>query len=142
MKLNRLLLFAALPFAGIVSCESAENGASSSIPEDAIILPASQGKYDFSKLKMEKLGRGVIAVRRNKDEVFVTWRYLSSDPVDVAFNVYRDGNRVNVTPVTIGSFYIDRNPGGGTYTVKPVVNGREKEEKNAAFTLPDKAPEG
>ena len=101
MKLNRLLLFAALPFAGIVSCESAENGASSSIPEDAIILPASQGKYDFSKLKMEKLGRGVIAVRRNKDEVFVTWRYLSSDPVDVAFNVYRDGNRVNVTPVTI-----------------------------------------
>ena len=67
MKLNRLLLFAALPLAGLVSCESAGTGASS-IPEDALVLPASQGKYDFSKLKMEKLGRGVIAVRRNKDD--------------------------------------------------------------------------
>ena len=36
-------------------------------------------KYDFSKLKMEKLGRGVIAVRQNADEVFVTWRYLSKE---------------------------------------------------------------
>ena len=42
----------------------------------------------------------------------------------------------------VPTVYIDRNPGGGTYTVKPVVNGREKDEKNAAFTLPDKAPEG
>ena len=90
MKLNRLLLLAALPFAGLVSCDSARE-TPSAIPSDAVILPASQGKYDLSKLRMEKLGRGVIAVRRNKDEVFVSWRYLSSDPAGVAFNVYRDG---------------------------------------------------
>ena len=30
-------------------------------------------KYDFTKLKREKLGRGVIAVRMNSDEVFVTF---------------------------------------------------------------------
>ena len=141
MKLNRLLLLAALPFAGLVSCDSARE-TPSAIPSDAVILPASQGKYDLSKLKTEKLGRGVIAVRRNKDEVFVSWRYLSSDPAGVAFNVYRDGQRVNPTPVSLTTFYIDSNMGGGTYSVKPVVNGREKDERSAAFTLPDNAPEG
>ena len=141
MKLNRLLPLAVLLSAGLVSCDSARETASA-IPSDAVILPASQGKYDLSKLKMEKLGRGVIAVRRNKDEVYVSWRYLSNDPADIAFNVYRDGRRVNPTPVSLTTFYIDRNPRGGTYSVKPVVNGREKDEKSASFTLPDRAPEG
>ena len=141
MNLNRLFLLAALPLAGLASCDSSRP-ADSAIPENAVILPASQGQYDFSKLKMEKLGRGLIAVRRNKDEVFVTWRYLSSDPANIAFNVYRDGQRINPTPVSLTTFYIDSNKGGGTYTVKPVVNGREIDEKRASFTLPDKAPEG
>ena len=144
MKLNRLLLLAVLPFAGLVSCDSRRAGnTASAVPENAIVLPASQGKYDLSRLKMEKLGRGLIAVRRNKDEVFVSWRYLSSDPADIAFNVYRDGQRINPTPVSLTTFYIDRNPVGGMYSVKPVVNGREKDEQSASsFTLPNKAPEG
>ena len=109
MKLNRLFLLAVLPLAGLASCDSSRTqNAASAIPENAVVLPASQGKYDFSKLKMEKLGRGLIAVRRNKDEVFVTWRYLSSDPADVAFNVYRDGQRINPTPVSLTTFLLIR----------------------------------
>ena len=143
MKLNRLLLLAALPFAGLASCDSSRHGNAAAIPEDAVVLPASQGKYDFSKLRTEKLGRGLIAIRRNKDEVFVTWSYLSSDPADVTFNVYRDGQRINPSPVSLVSYFIDRNPGGGTYAVKPVVNGREKgDAQSASFVLPDRAPEG
>ena len=48
-------------------------------------------KYDFTKLKREKLGRGVIAIRQDAENVFVTWRYLSKDPRNTSFNVYRDG---------------------------------------------------
>ena len=44
-------------------------------------------KYDFTKLKMEKLGRGVIAIRQDADCVFVTWRYQSKDPRNTSFNV-------------------------------------------------------
>ena len=78
-------------------------------------------KYDFTKLKMEKLGRGVIAVRQSADEVFVTWRYLSKDARNVAFNVYRDGKKLNEYPVSEATCFVDRNKGGGGFT-KTVSN--------------------
>ena len=74
-------------------------------------------KYDFAKLKMEKLGRGVIAIRQNADEVFVTWRYLSKDPRNVMFDVYRDGKKLNSEPVTEATFFVDKNAGGGAYAL-------------------------
>ena len=42
----------------------------------------AQPNYDFTKLKREHLGRGVIAIRENPSTVVVSWRYLSSDPMD------------------------------------------------------------
>ena len=47
---------------------------------DATDAPA----YDYSKLQKEKLGRGVVAIRENQSEVVVSWRYLSSDPVNTS----------------------------------------------------------
>ena len=98
--------------------------------------------YDFSKLKMEKLGRGVIAIRQNAEEVFVTWRYLSKDPMNTAFNVYRDGRKVNAEAVAEVTYFIDENKGGGAYAVKPVVDGKELDEPSAAYQLPENAPAG
>ncbi|MBR4254055.1 MAG: rhamnogalacturonan lyase [Lentisphaeria bacterium] len=98
--------------------------------------------YDFSKLKMERLGRGAIAVRQSPDEVFVTWRYLSRDARNTSFNVYRDGKKLNAEPVTEVTYYVDRNRGGGTYAVKPVVDGKELEEPSAEYRLPENAPVG
>lgn len=42
----------------------------------------AQPNYDFTKLKREHLGRGVIAVRENPSTVALSWRYLSSDPMN------------------------------------------------------------
>ena len=50
----------------------------------------AQPNYDFTKLKREHLGRGVIAIRENPSTVVVSWRYLSSDPMDESFDIYRD----------------------------------------------------
>ena len=38
----------------------------------AALVATAQTAYDFSKLKMEDLGRGVIVVRKSPTEVFVT----------------------------------------------------------------------
>ena len=35
----------------------------------------AQPNYDFSKLKREHLGRGVIAIRENSSTVAVSWRF-------------------------------------------------------------------
>lgn len=59
----------------------------------------AQPNYDFTKLKREHLGRGVIAIRENPSTVVVSWRYLSSDPMDESFDIYRDGKKVNKHPL-------------------------------------------
>ena len=62
----------------------------------AVSLTAgAQSNYDFSKMRRENLGRGVVAVRENPKEVAVSWRYLESDPEDQSFDVFRDGKKLN-----------------------------------------------
>ena len=107
---------------------------------DATDAPA----YDYSKLQKEKLGRGVVAIRENQSEVVVSWRYLSSDPVNTSFNLYRDGKKVAEVPATTGTFYRDtyKSKKAATYTIKPVVNGAETGHIEGSYTLPANAPIG
>jgi hypothetical protein len=91
---------------------------------------------------MENLGRGVVAVRSSNTEVFVSWRLLGLDPDNIAFNLYRAAGsgspvRLNSAALTGGTNFVDRTANLGqrnTYTVRPVVNGRE-EAVGEAFTL-------
>ena len=50
--------------------------------------------YDFSKLKREKPGRGLVVVRENESTVNLSWRYLSSDPISLAFDVFRSNKKL------------------------------------------------
>lgn len=104
----------------------------------------AQTSYDFSKLQKEDLGRGVIAVRQSPSEVFVTWRYLSSDPAKVKFNVYRDGTKLNAEPVGNVTWFVDKNSADASarYEVRTVIGSRETGGKQGAFTLPSKAQTG
>lgn len=103
------------------------------------ISGSSQGKYDFSRLKMEDLGRGVVAVRENPDKVNITWRYLSEDPEDQAFDIYRDGKKINKSPITKSTYYSDFNKPDKpvTYEVRPV-----KGTKSGSFTITPTSPLG
>ncbi|UCG57979.1 MAG: rhamnogalacturonan lyase [Phycisphaerales bacterium] len=76
--------------------------------------------------QMEKLGRGLVAVDQGEGKVYVGWRMLGTDPDGIAFNVYRDGTRVNSRPITDSTNFVDH--GGGAdavYTVCPVISGSE-----------------
>lgn len=105
----------------------------------AVTLASAQGAYDYSRLQREPLGRGVVAVRENPSTVMVSWRYLSSDPENQAFDVYRNGKKVNSKPITEGTFFKDKNTSDSqaVYTVKPAKGDRAGE-----FTLPANAPCG
>ena len=107
------------------------------------VFSSAQTNYDFSKLQREKLGRGVVAVRENTQKVAVSWRYLSSDPMETAFNVYRNGKKIAQVPAGTGTFYTDNYSGNQkvVYTVKPVVNGKETSNEGS-YTLPGNAPSG
>ncbi|MBP8606288.1 MAG: hypothetical protein KBI46_10690 [Phycisphaerae bacterium] len=87
---------------------------------------------------MEKLGRGVIALYQGSGKVYVGWRLLAKDPADIAFNLYRNGIRLNSTPIVQSTNWTDTGvstAAANTYYVRPVINGREL-APSGSYTLP------
>ncbi|WIV21361.1 rhamnogalacturonan lyase [Paenibacillus polygoni] len=80
---------------------------------------------------MEYLDRGVVAVKTDNG-VFVSWRLLGTEGSGVTFNVYRDGVKVNATPI-MNSTNLQDSAGttGSKYTVRAVVNGAEQAASTA-----------
>lgn len=103
----------------------------------------AQPKYDYSKLKREKLNRGIVAIKKDNESNFITWRYFSSDPINIAFNVYRDDAKINKKPIINSTCFIDKTSSDKphTYTVKTIINGIEKETDHS-YTIPANAPIG
>ncbi len=100
----------------------------------------AQAKYDFTKLQREKLGRGVVAVRENPSRVAVSWRYLESDPENQAFDVYRNGKKVNAKPITDATFFTDNYTGNGE--AKYEIRALKGDKTVASYALPADAPTG
>lgn len=108
-------------------------------------LQLSPDKENPANATGERLGRGVVAIRTSTDTVMVGWRYLSADPVQVGFNVYRDGHLLTPEPVRTSTQFFDRNPSSAAtrYEVRPVVNGKEDQSlAHGLYTLPPDAPCG
>ena len=108
-------------------------------------FPQPATAYDFSKLRRERLGRGVVAFRSGEREAVVTWRYRMQDPTNLAFNVYRDGRRLTARPVTGATFYRDASfdpSKGGLYSVRPVLGSWESKHPARGWQVPPSAPIG
>ncbi len=100
--------------------------------------------YNSQKLQREQLSRSLVAVRVDPRQVALSWRYLSSDHPQTAFNLYRDGELVATLHDAQGSYYLDQNPSTAPtdYEVRPVVKGRELRRGGMRYTLPADAPIG
>ena len=58
--------------------------------------------------QMEKLDRGVIAMRNSSSATFVSWRVLGLDSASTTYNLYRSTNggaavKVNASPLTVSN---------------------------------------
>jgi hypothetical protein len=80
--------------------------------------PGGDGVYE-----VEALSRGVTVVPSGGGSL-VSWRLLGTDEQNVAFNVYRDGQKLNASPITGATNYLDSS-GSGIYTVAAVTGGTE-----------------
>ncbi|NQX68662.1 rhamnogalacturonan lyase [Paenibacillus alba] len=76
--------------------------------------------------QMEKLDRGLVAVKVTTG-VLVSWRLLGTEASSTSFNLYRNGTKLNATPITTSTNYQD-NSGttSSSYTVRAVVGGVEQ----------------
>ena len=74
----------------------------------------------------------MVAIRSSDSKVAVSWRYLQSDPENVAFNIYRNGTKINAKPLSETTFFEDNYSGNQQteYEVRAVVKGKELVSKN------------
>ncbi|MFJ8933255.1 rhamnogalacturonan lyase [Streptomyces sp. NPDC102364] len=98
------------------------------------LLPGDDASAATAR-QAEKLDRGLVSVHTDAGNL-VSWRWLGTDPDDVAFNVYRAGTKVNSAPITGSTnFFHDGAPSSADYTVRSVVNGTEQADSAHAIQL-------
>jgi rhamnogalacturonan endolyase len=94
--------------------------------------PPATGPVTVNGKQLERLDRGVVSVRSGGGNL-VSWRLLGNDPNGVAFNVYRGTTKVNSSPITTSTNYLDTGAAAGqAYTVRAVVNGAEQAADGSA----------
>ncbi|RKN44097.1 rhamnogalacturonan lyase [Streptomyces hoynatensis] len=99
--------------------------------------------------QLEALDRGLVSVH-TADGNLVSWRWLASDPDDVAFNVYRGDLKVNDQPITGSTnFFHAGAPNSADYRVRAVIDGVEQDWSPHAiqfrpgyYDVPIQAPAG
>ena len=107
------------------------------VPFLAATLLLAAARPGSAQYQMERLSRGVIAVRTSSIQVYVGWRLFGNDPAGVAFNLYRSTNggspvRLNGTPITATTNYVDATADLGqanAYFVRPVIGGSSRHER-------------
>jgi rhamnogalacturonan endolyase len=86
-----------------------------------------------SSKQLEDLNRGLISVRSGSNN-FVSWRLLGWEPAGVSFNLYRNGTKVNSSPITNSTNYLDSGAASGaSYTVRAVINGVEQQASESSM---------
>lgn len=96
--------------------------------------------------QMESLGRGLVAVNQGNGRVFVSWRWLGTEPDEAAFNLYRESagavTQLNSFPLSGATCFQDSGVNLSVSAVRysrPVVKGIEQ-PAGGGFTLQAQAP--
>lgn len=75
---------------------------------------------------VEKLNRGLVAIRLNTNQVYVGWRMLGTEPTDVSYNLYCNDVKLAGSPFTTTTNFTHNSATNGTYTVSAIINGVEE----------------
>ncbi|AZK49128.1 G-D-S-L family lipolytic protein [Paenibacillus lentus] len=77
--------------------------------------------------EMEYIDRAPVAVKTNGGN-YIGWRMLGLDPDDIAFNIYRDGVKLNKKPIADSTNFTDKEgKNHSVYKITTVVDGKEKD---------------
>ena len=113
-----------------------------------IFLLISSAYSALAQYQLEKLDRGVVAVSMGSSKVFVSWRWLGTEDA-ITSNLYRNGVKVNATPLTVANYTDNAGSTTASYTVKAIINGVEQAASNPVtpwaqqyLKIPIQAPPG
>jgi len=81
---------------------------------------------------VEKLNRGMVAIRLNTTQVYIGWRMLGTEPTDVSYNLYCNDVKLAGSPFTTSTNYTHDSTTNGTYYVRAIINGIEEPTSETA----------
>ncbi|CAF3697115.1 unnamed protein product [Adineta steineri] len=81
---------------------------------------------------MEKLNRGLVAVRISSSQVYISWRLFGTDPSTIAFVLYRGTTKITSIPLSDRTNFVDNTTTNDIYTVKSVLDGVEQAYSESA----------
>lgn len=96
----------------------------------AALLLAASTVTGFAQRAMEKLDRGLVAVKTTSG-VYCSWRMLGNEFYDVQYNIYRDGQKINSAPLNVSNYTDATGTATSTYTVTAIVRGKEQAKSKA-----------
>ncbi|SPU22509.1 polysaccharide lyase [Niallia circulans] len=99
--------------------------------------------------QMERLDRAPYAIQ-TEDGIYVSWRMLGTDSYDIAFNLYRDHEKINEEPIVSSTNFVDADGNiDSSYEIIPVIDGEEKPDGTTVnvmaenfLDIPIQRPEG
>ncbi|WP_319005783.1 OmpL47-type beta-barrel domain-containing protein [Metabacillus niabensis] len=87
------------------------------------------------KKQMETLDRGLVAMK-TEEGVYIGWRFLGTDSKNVSFNLYRNSEKINSSPITSSTNYVDsKGKVDDVYEVRAVIDGKEKKQKDQTSVI-------
>ena len=91
-----------------------------------IALSATAQRYNT-----DQLDRGLVAVQTSGG-IYCSWRIQADEYYDTQYNLYRNGAKVNDSPLSVSNLLVTEGTASDTYTVRAVVRGVEQEASAAA----------
>ncbi len=93
-------------------------------------------EYAGGERIMEPLDRGLVAIYNSNGDVYISWRFLSSDPIDLSFNIYQyvapgPSVQLNSIPINQTTDYLVSNnthQANAYYYIRTVIEGMEQDE--------------
>lgn len=75
---------------------------------------------------VEKLNRGLIAMRLNPEQVYINWRMLGTEPTNVSYNLYCNDKKVAGSPFDTTTNFTHQITTDGNYYIRAIINGVEE----------------
>lgn len=101
----------------------------------AFVLMGGMHPAGAQQKQVKRLKRGLVATNTG-DGFVLSWRLLGDEAHDIGFNVYRGSQKLNSSPITGTTQYLDEgvsNP--DPYTVRAVVDGEEQPASDTARVI-------
>lgn len=80
----------------------------------------------YAQRTVEKLNRGLVAMRLNPNQVYINWRMLGTEPTNVSYNLYCNNKKVTGSPFTTTTNFTHEITTDGSYYIRAIINGVEE----------------